>query len=100
MSTFTTSSTPRNKSLLLSKGFSYIIDKVTIDKTYWKCEHARKPKCKGRVHSNYINSILLNENDKHNHNDNGVSIEIRIFYKKKVRDRAINSNENYLSCYR
>ncbi|CAF4867735.1 unnamed protein product [Rotaria sp. Silwood1] len=68
MSTFTTSSTPRNKSLLLSKGFSYIIDKITIDKTYWKCEHARKPKCKGRVHSNYINSILLNENDKHNHN--------------------------------
>ncbi|CAF4008624.1 unnamed protein product, partial [Rotaria sp. Silwood1] len=58
------------------------------------------PKCKGRVHSNYINSILLNENDKHNHNDNGVSIEIRIFYKKEVRDRAINSNENYLSCYR
>ncbi|CAF4554165.1 unnamed protein product, partial [Rotaria sp. Silwood2] len=92
MSTFTLSTTQKNKPLLLSKGFSYIIDKITIDKTYWKCEHARKLKCKGRIHTNYINTILLYENDNHNHSGNAVSVEIRIF-EEKVRDRAINSNE-------
>ncbi|CAF4092745.1 unnamed protein product, partial [Rotaria sordida] len=69
MSTFTLSTSQKNKSLLLSKGFSYIIDKTTIDKTYWKCEHARKRKCKGRVHTDYINTTLLYDNDNHNHSD-------------------------------
>ncbi|CAF4056774.1 unnamed protein product [Rotaria sordida] len=92
MSTFTLSTTQKNKPLLLSKGFSYIIDKTTIDKTDWKREHARKLKCKGRVHTDYINTTLLYENDNHNHSGNAISIEIRIF-EEKVRDRAINSNE-------
>ncbi len=42
--------TERNKPLLLFKGFSYTIDKATNGKTYWKCEHVRTIKCKGRVH--------------------------------------------------
>ncbi|CAF1571339.1 unnamed protein product, partial [Rotaria sordida] len=91
MAKFTLSTTQKNKSVLLPKGFSYIIDKTTIDKTYWKCEHARKLKCKGRVHTDYINTTLLYENDNHNHSDNEVSIEIRIF-EGKVRDRVINRN--------
>ncbi|CAF3567508.1 unnamed protein product, partial [Rotaria sp. Silwood2] len=73
--------------------FTYTIDKATNDKTYWKCEHAQKLKCKGRVHTNYMNTELLYKNDNHNHNGNAVSIEIRLF-KEKVRDRATNSNES------
>ncbi|CAF5174778.1 unnamed protein product, partial [Rotaria magnacalcarata] len=92
MSTFTLSKTQKNKPLLLSKGFTYTIDKTTDEKTYWKCEHVRKLKCKGRVHTNSINTALLYENDNHNHNGNAVSIEIRLF-EEKVRDRATNSNE-------
>ena len=92
MSTFTLSTTQKNKPLVLSKGFSYTIDKTTNDKTYWKCEDARKLKCKGRVHTNNINTILLHENDSHNHNGSAVSTEIRLF-EEKVRDRAMNCNE-------
>ncbi|CAF0961485.1 unnamed protein product [Rotaria sordida] len=75
MSTFTLSTSQKNKSLLLSKGFSYIIDKTTIDKTYWKCEHARKRKCKGRVHTDYINTTLLYDNDNHNHSESGEMMQ-------------------------
>ncbi|CAF1553322.1 unnamed protein product, partial [Rotaria sordida] len=89
MSTFTLSTTQKHKPLLLSKGFCYIIDKTTIDKTYSKCEHARKLKCKGRVHTDYINTTLLYKNDNHNHSGNAVSIEIIIF-EEKARDRATN----------
>ena len=89
MSTFTLSTTQKNKPLLLSKGFSYTIDKTTNDKTYWKCEDARKLKCKGRVHTNNINTILIHENDSHNHNGSAVSTEIRLF-EEKVRDQHGN----------
>ncbi|CAF3518795.1 unnamed protein product, partial [Rotaria socialis] len=53
---------------------------------------ARKLKCKGRVHTNNINTILLHENDSHNHNGSAVSTEIRLL-EEKVRDRAMNCNE-------
>ena len=91
-STFTLSKTQRNKTLLVCNGFSYTIDKTNNDKTYWKCEYARTIKCKGRVHTNNINTIMLHENNNHNHSGNALSSEIRLF-EEKVRDRAANYNE-------
>ncbi|CAF3806026.1 unnamed protein product [Rotaria socialis] len=69
MSTFTFSTTEKNKPLLICKGFAYTIDKTTNDKTYWKCEHVRKFKCKGRIHTNCTHTTLLHEDDNHNHPD-------------------------------
>lgn len=92
MSMFTFSTTEKNKPLLLCKGFAYIIDKTTNDKTYWKCEHTRKFKCKGRIHTNETHTVLLHENDNHNHLGNPISKEIRIF-EEKIRYRAINTNK-------
>lgn len=91
MSTFILSTTQRNKPFLLCNGFSYTIDKKT-DKIYWKCESTGTLKCKGRVHTNSINMIILHENNNHNHLGNAVSSEIRIF-EEKVRDRAVNYYE-------
>jgi len=93
MSTFTLSTTEKNKSLSVSKGFCYTIDKTNNDKIYWKCEYARKLKCKGRIHTNDIKTTIFHENDNHNHPGNAISSEIRIF-EEKVRDRAVNCNEN------
>ncbi|CAF3709620.1 unnamed protein product, partial [Rotaria socialis] len=92
MSTFTFSTTEKNKPLLICKGFAYTIDKTTNDKTYWKCEHVRKFKCKGRIHTNCTHTTLLHENDNHNHPGNPVSTEIGIF-EEKIRHQAPNSNE-------
>ena len=93
MPTLTLSTTQKNKPLLLCKGCTYTIDKTTNNKTYWKCEHAQKFKCKGGVHINYMNTVLLYKNDSHNHSGNAASIEIRLF-KEQVRDRATNSNKS------
>ncbi|CAF3717843.1 unnamed protein product [Rotaria socialis] len=84
--------TEKNKPLLICKGFAYTIDKTTNDKTYWKCEHVRKFKRKGRIHINCTHTTLLHENDNHNHPGNPVSTEIRIF-EEKIRHQALNSNE-------
>jgi hypothetical protein len=93
MSTFILSKTQRNKPLLLCNGFSYTIDKTTDAKIYWKCESARMLKCKGRVHTDSLNTIILHENNNHNHPGNALSSEIRIF-EEKIRDRAVNYHES------
>ncbi|CAF4572679.1 unnamed protein product [Rotaria socialis] len=67
MSTFTFSTTEKNKPLLICKGFAYTIDKTTNDKSYWKCEHVRTFKCNGRIHTNCTHTTLLHEDDNHNH---------------------------------
>ncbi|CAF1267736.1 unnamed protein product, partial [Didymodactylos carnosus] len=77
--------------LLLCKGFTHTLDKTSDDKTYWKCEHAQTLKCKGRAHTNYINTIMLYETDNHNHPESAVSSAIRIF-EEKIR-RAVHCNE-------
>lgn len=93
MSEFTLTKTQRNKSLLVCKGFSYIIHRTGEEKVYWKCEHAGTSKYKGRIHTNIIHTVIFHENDKHNHAGNPLSCDIRLF-QKKVRDRAINYNES------
>ena len=93
MSTLKLSTTQRNKPLLLCKGFCYTIDKITGDKIYWKCEFVRTLKCKGRIHTNSINTIILHENNDDNHLGNAVSSEVRLF-EEKIRDRAVNYNES------
>ena len=85
--------TQSNKPLLLCKGFCYTIDKITGDKIYWKCEFIRKLKCKSRIHTNSINTIILHENNDHNHCGNAVSGEVRLF-EEKIRDHAVSYNES------
>ena len=69
--------------MLLCRGFTCTIDKVTHDRTYWKCEYVRTVKWQGRIHTNYINTIILYDNVNHNDSENAVS---------NIRDRAVNFN--------
>ena len=89
MSTFKLSTTQRNKALLLCKGFCYTIDKTTDDKIYWKCQFVRTLKCKGRIHTNSVNRIILHENNNRNHLGNAASSGVRLF-EEKIRDHAVN----------
>ncbi|CAF2820950.1 unnamed protein product [Rotaria sp. Silwood2] len=77
----------------LPKHVRYTIDKTTDEKIYWKCESAQSLKCKGRIHTNSLSTIILHETNNHNHLGKAVSSEIRIF-EEKIRDRAINYNES------
>ena len=90
MSTFKLSTTQRKKPLLFCKGFCYTIDKTT---DYWKYGFIRTLKCKGRIHTDSINTIILHENNNHNHLGNTVSSEVRLF-EEKIRDRSVNCNES------
>jgi hypothetical protein len=93
MSTFTISSTEKNKPLLILNGFNYTIDKSTDKKAYWKCEYARSMTCKGRVHTDLNYSTVLNDPSEHNHPPSAVNCEVRVF-QEKIRSRAINTTES------
>ena len=58
-----------------------------------KCEFVRTLKCKGRIHTNSINTIIWHENNDHNHLGYAVSSKVRLF-EEKIHDRAVNYNES------
>ena len=93
MSTFTISSTEKNKPLLILNGFNYTVDRSTDKKTYWKCEYARSITCKGRVHTDLNYSTILNDPSEHNHPPSAVKSEGRLF-QDKIRLRAVNTTES------
>lgn len=90
--TFTISKTEKNKPLLLSNGFCYIIDRLTNKKAYWKCELSRSGKCKGRLHTDLQFTTILTVASEHNHPGSAVKVEVRLF-QEKVRKRAIDTTE-------
>ena len=93
MSSFTISTTEKNKPLLILNGFNYTIDRSTDKKTYWKCEFCRTIKCKGRIHTDLNNTNILFENNEHNHPASAVTNEVRLF-QDKIRSRAADTTES------
>lgn len=85
MSNFILSKTQKQQPLLIHNGFSYTIDKLATEKVYWKCEYSRSSKCKGRVHTDVGQTVILHENNNHNHSGNPFSKEIRVF-EEKIRE--------------
>lgn len=90
---FTLTTTEKNKPLLMLGGFCYVVDRSTDKKTYWKCEHARREKCKGRVHTDLNFTAILSEPSEHNHPASAVKVEVRLF-QEKIRKRAVDTTEN------
>ena len=73
----TLSTTSKNAPLLIHNGFSYIIDRRSDKKILWKCEHARKFKCYGRLHTDLNNIFIQTVGDHENHTGDPRSGQIR-----------------------
>ena len=93
MSSFTLSTTEKNKPLLILNSFNDTIDRITAQKTYWKCEFCRTIQCRARIHTDVNNTKILSETNEHNHPASAVKKEVRIF-EDKIRNRAANTTES------
>ncbi|CAF4494431.1 unnamed protein product, partial [Rotaria sp. Silwood2] len=93
MSSITIATTEKNKPLLIYNGFNYTIERSSDTKVYWKCEHCRSIKCKGRVHTDVDFTNVLHETGNHNHPASAAHCEVRLF-QDKIRSRAMNTNES------
>lgn len=56
--------TERGKDMLIYDGYLYIQEKVTVDKTIWKCREWYKQRCRGRVH---VSENRIFKSVSHNH---------------------------------
>ncbi|CAF1204394.1 unnamed protein product [Didymodactylos carnosus] len=78
----TLSKTSKNAPLLIHNGFSYIIHRRYDEKIFWKCEHARKYACHGRLHTDLSNVFIKTVGDHENHTENPRSGPVRQCYER------------------
>ncbi|CAF1021616.1 unnamed protein product [Rotaria magnacalcarata] len=76
----TVSTTSKNAPLLIHEGLPYIIDCRTDKKILWKCEHAKKYKCHGRLHTDLNNVFIKTVGDHENHTGDSRAGPIREYY--------------------
>ena len=84
------STTWKNALLLIYDGYSYIIDKQNDQKIFRKCEHARKFKCRGRLHTDLNNIFIKTVGDHENHTADPRSIPIREYYDRLRKESQQN----------
>ncbi|CAF3889741.1 unnamed protein product, partial [Rotaria sp. Silwood1] len=95
---FTTSA--KGRPLMVLDGYSYIRDRQTDEKTYWRCENHKKLNCHYRIHTcnfttNTTHANILKRNGVHTtscHRD-PIKISLRKFHEDLV-DRAKNTQES------
>ncbi|CAF1331691.1 unnamed protein product [Rotaria sordida] len=86
----TLSTTSKNASLLIHDGYSYIIDKRNDKKILWKCEHAKKFKCRGRLQTDLNNVFIRTTGDHENHTADPRSGPIRQYYDRLRKESEQN----------
>ncbi|CAM4798470.1 unnamed protein product [Rotaria magnacalcarata] len=84
------SSTSKNAPLLIYNGLSYTVDRRSDKKILWKCEHARKFKCRARLHTDLNNIFIQTVGDHENHTGDPRSGPIRQYYDRLRRESQQN----------
>ena len=84
------SATSKNVPLLIYDGYSYIIDKQNDQRIFWKCEHARKFKWRGPLHTDLNNIFIKTVGDHENHTADPRSVPIREYYDRLRKESQQN----------
>ncbi|CAF3659895.1 unnamed protein product [Rotaria socialis] len=74
------------------KGYSYIKDRSTDTKTYWRCVNYLRDLCHSRLHTCIITNDVIKPPSEHTCKTDGPSLEIRKFNEELVH-RARNTQE-------
>ncbi|CAF1512237.1 unnamed protein product [Didymodactylos carnosus] len=84
--------TTKQKLRLELQGFSYIKDRFTENKTYWRCIYYNSQKCHARLHTcNVTNNVITPPSD-HTCKSNGITGELRKF-NEDLWYRTMNTQE-------
>lgn len=92
MPTVSHNGTTKNKPRLDHDGYSYIMDRSTDDKTYWRCIKYFSDRCRSRLHTCVLAHTIVKPPSEHTCKFDGTSIERRIF-NVYILDRAVNTQE-------
>ncbi|CAF4844442.1 unnamed protein product, partial [Rotaria sp. Silwood2] len=92
--------TKRGRPLMIIDGYSYVQDRRTDDKTYWRCEnhktfnwHYRIHTCNSTITTTHVKILKQNGNHTTSCNRDQIKISLRKFRENLV-DRTHNTQES------
>ncbi|CAM4944344.1 unnamed protein product [Rotaria socialis] len=84
-------------------GFSYVRDRITSDKIYWRCIKYKSDHCHGRLHTCLESKTILKHPSDHICKFDAPENQVRQF-SQQVTARALNTQENpdviVTNCYK
>ena len=92
MATISIHGTTKQKPRLDYNGYSYIKDRSTIEKTYWRCINYSSQHCHSRLHTCVITNNIVKPPTEHTCKFHGTITEVRKF-DEQLADRARNTQE-------
>lgn len=92
MFTITEIGTTKQKPRLDFDGYSYVKDRTTNEKIYWRCIKYYSDRCHARLHTCLESKTILKHPAEHICKFDGTETQIRSF-SQQVVDRALNTKE-------
>ena len=92
MATIVNNGTRKQKPRLDLNGYSYIMDRSTNGKTYWRYINYYSRHCRSRLHTCIITNNIVKPPTDHTCKFNGTTFELRKF-NKEITSRALSTQE-------
>ncbi|CAM4810174.1 unnamed protein product [Rotaria magnacalcarata] len=103
MFTISQSGTSKQRPQLDLDGFSYVRDRITSDKIYWRCIKYKSDHCHARLHTCLESKTILKHPSDHICKFDATENQVRQF-SQQVTGRALNTQENpdviVTNCYK
>jgi FLYWCH zinc finger domain len=103
MATISNNGTTKNKPRLDHDGYSYIMDRSTNEKTYWRCIKYSSDHCRSRLHTCILTNVIAKPPSEHTCKLDGTTMQLRVF-NEHIANRAINTQETpetiITNCYK
>ena len=96
MATISTFRITKRKPLLDYKGHSYVKDRSTAEKIYWRCVRYSTQHCRSRLHTCIFTNNIVKPPTEHLCRFDGTVLELRKFDQQLI-DRAKNTQETRTS---
>ncbi|CAF1251013.1 unnamed protein product [Adineta ricciae] len=92
MATISNNGTTKNKPRLDLGGYSYIKDRSSDEKTYWRCIKYSLDRCRSRLHTCILTNAIKKSPTKHTCKVDGTTLQLRIF-NEHIAHRAVSTQE-------
>ncbi|CAF0834509.1 unnamed protein product [Rotaria sordida] len=92
MATISNHGTTKQKPRLDYNGYSYVKDRTTNEKIYWRCIKYSSHHCHSRLHTCIITNNIIKPPTEHTCKFDDTTVELRNF-DEKIIDRACNTQE-------
>ncbi|CAF1096383.1 unnamed protein product [Rotaria sordida] len=92
MITISTFGTTKRKPLLDYNGHSYVKDRSTTEKIYWRCSRYSTQHCRSRLHTCILTNNIVKPPTEHSCTFDGTTLELRKFDQQLI-DRAKSTQE-------